>query len=74
MATNLHGLPVGAPGGTGFWAVAGMYLVIQVGGTIPIPLWVVWQSKLGFETGTLTLVFARKESCRELRVSGVRGV
>jgi MFS family permease len=58
MATNLHEPPVSAPGEAGFWAVAGMYLVIQVGGTIPIPLWVVWQSKLGFGTGTLTLVFA----------------
>jgi hypothetical protein len=58
MATNLHEPPVGAPGEAGFWGVAGMYLVIQVGGTIPIPLWVVWQSKLGFGTGTLTLVFA----------------
>ncbi len=58
MATNLREPAVGAPGEAGFWGVAGMYLVIQVGGTIPIPLWVVWQSKLGFETGTLALVFA----------------
>ncbi len=58
MATSLHEPPVGAPGEAGFWGVVGMYLVIQVGGTIPIPLWVVWQSKLGFETGTLALVFA----------------
>src|SRR5690349_3526918 len=58
MATNLHASPVGDHGDAGFWGVAGMYLVIQVGGTIPIPLWVLWQSKLGFGTGTLTLVFA----------------
>jgi MFS family permease len=58
MATNLHDPPVGGPGDAGFWGVAGMYLVIQVGGTIPIPLWVLWQSKLGFKTGTLALVFA----------------
>src|SRR6266511_683529 len=58
MATNLHEPSVGAPGEAGFWGVAGMYLVIQVGGTIPIPLWVIWQSKLGFGTGTLALVFA----------------
>jgi hypothetical protein len=38
MATNLHEPPVGAPGEAGFRGVAGMYLVIQVGGTIPIPL------------------------------------
>jgi MFS family permease len=58
MAANLHEPPVGAHAEAGFWGVAGMYLVIQVGGTIPIPLWVLWQSKLGFGTGTLTLVFA----------------
>src|SRR3954452_7908629 len=58
LATSLHEPPLAASGEAGFWGVVGMYLVIQVGGTIPIPLWVLWQSKLGFETGTLTLVFA----------------
>jgi MFS family permease len=58
LATNLNEPSPGASGEAGFWGVAGMYLLIQVGGTIPIPLWVLWQSKLGFGTGTLTLVFA----------------
>ena len=58
MATHLHELSHRTDRGSGFWGVAGMYLVIQVGGTIPVPLWVLWQSKLGFGTGTLALVFA----------------
>jgi MFS family permease len=58
LATNLNEPPAEAPGEAGFWGVAVMYLVIQAGGTIPIPLWVLWQSKFGFGTGTLALVFA----------------
>ena len=58
MATNLREPSDWADSGSSFWGVAGMYLLIQVGGTIPIPLWVLWQSKLGFGTGTLALVFA----------------
>jgi MFS family permease len=58
MAANLHEPLVGAHGEAGFWGVAGMVFVIQAGGTIPVPLWVIWQSRLGFATGTLTLVFA----------------
>src|SRR5215468_3063873 len=58
MATTLRAPELGVGGEASFWSVAVMYLVIQVGGTIPIPLWVLWQSKLGFGTGTLTLVFA----------------
>jgi MFS family permease len=42
----------------GFWAVAGMFFVMQIGGSLPISLWVLWQEKFDFGTGTLTLVFA----------------
>ena len=42
----------------GFWPVAAMFAVMQVGGAIPITLWVIWQQRLDFSTGTLALVFA----------------
>jgi len=42
----------------GFWIVAGVFLIVQAGGTIPIPLYVLWQPRFGFSAGLLTLIFA----------------
>jgi MFS family permease len=42
----------------GFWVVAAVFLVVQAGGTIPIPLYVIWQPRYGFSAGVLTLIFA----------------
>ncbi|HTU86932.1 MAG TPA: MFS transporter [Solirubrobacteraceae bacterium] len=43
---------------TGFWIVAAVFVVIQAGGTLPIPLYVIWQPRFGFGPGVLTLIFA----------------
>jgi MFS family permease len=45
-------------GARGFRRVAGSLFSLQVGGTLPIPLYVLWQQRFGFGTGTLTLIFA----------------
>ncbi|MEA2382997.1 MAG: hypothetical protein QOH72_2968 [Solirubrobacteraceae bacterium] len=42
----------------GFRRVAAAFFVLQAGGTLPVPLYVLWKEHLGFGTGTLTLVFA----------------
>jgi len=42
----------------GFWIVAAAFVVVQAGGTIPIPLYVIWQPRFGFGAGVLTLIFA----------------
>ena len=42
----------------GFWIVAALFAIVQAGGTIPIPLYVVWQPRFGFNAGLLTLIFA----------------
>src|SRR4051794_2890 len=42
----------------GFHRVAAAFFVLQVGGTLPVPLYILWKARLGFGTGTLTLVFA----------------
>jgi len=43
---------------TGFWIVAAVFVVVQAGGTLPIPLYVIWQPRFGFGPGVLTLIFA----------------
>jgi MFS family permease len=42
----------------GFWVVAAVFVVVQAGGTLPIPLYVIWQPRFGFGAGVLTLIFA----------------
>ena len=42
----------------GFRRVCAAFFVLQAGGTLPVPLYVLWKERLGFGTGTLTLVFA----------------
>ena len=57
-ALHLDERPADAEVNGGFGSMALAFVLLQVGGTIPIPLWVLWQGKLGFGTGTLALVFA----------------
>jgi MFS family permease len=42
----------------GFGRIAATFFVLQVGGTLPVPLYVLWEQRIGFGTGTLTLIFA----------------
>lgn len=42
----------------GFWAVAGVYALAMLGGTLPIPLYSFWGSRLGFGAFTTTVLFA----------------
>ena len=42
----------------GFWVVAAVFVIVQAGGTLPIPLYVIWQPRFGFHAGVLTLIFA----------------
>ena len=49
---------IATTGRRGFWAVAGMFSVVQLGGTLPVPLYVLWQGPFGFGNATLTLIFA----------------
>lgn len=44
--------------GAGFWAVAGVYALAMLGGTLPIPLYSFWGSSLHFGAFTTTLLFA----------------
>ncbi|GHJ99392.1 hypothetical protein SY2F82_11900 [Streptomyces sp. Y2F8-2] len=32
----------------GFWLVAAVYAVVMLGGTLPIPLYVLWAPQMGF--------------------------
>ncbi|MEU7245878.1 MFS transporter [Streptomyces sparsogenes] len=41
-----------------FWLVAAVYTVVMLGGTLPIPLYVLWAPQMGFGPFTTTLVFA----------------
>ncbi len=41
-----------------FWVVAAAFAVVTVGGTLPAPLYVLWQAEDGFGSATVTLVFA----------------
>jgi MFS family permease len=41
-----------------FWGVAYAYLVTLLGATLPAPLYGLYQQRLGFSAGVLTLVFA----------------
>lgn len=41
-----------------FWVVAAGFAVVTIGGTLPAPLYVLWQARDGFGSATVTLVFA----------------
>ncbi|WP_406470720.1 MFS transporter [Streptomyces hirsutus] len=43
---------------TGFWLVAAVYMLVMLGGTLPIPLYAFWAPQMGFGPFTTTLVFA----------------
>ena len=38
--------------------VAAIFVVVNAGGTLPIPLYVLWQPRFGFGPGILTMIFA----------------
>ena len=42
----------------GFWGVAAVFALVQAGGTLPIPLYVLWQPRFHFDATVLTLIFA----------------
>jgi MFS family permease len=41
-----------------FWFVAYTFVVAMLGGTLPIPLYVIYQGRWGFSEGMLTVIFA----------------
>ena len=43
---------------SGFWLVAGIYALTMLGGTLPIPLYVLWAPRMGFGAFSTTLIFA----------------
>lgn len=43
---------------TGFWLVAGVYAVVMMGGTLPIPLYRFWSASLHFGAFGTTAIFA----------------
>ncbi|MEU1666304.1 MFS transporter [Streptomyces sparsogenes] len=62
MASEVRVRAVRSVGGrrsrAGFWLVAAVYTVVMLGGTLPIPLYVLWAPQMGFGPFTTTLVFA----------------
>ena len=42
----------------GFWAVVAVYVVVLCGITLPTPLYVIYQQRLGLGEGMVTLLFA----------------
>jgi len=42
----------------GFWTVVATFTVVNMGGTLPIPLYILWQPRFHFDAGVLTLIFA----------------
>ncbi|MGW1561906.1 MFS transporter [Streptomyces sp. NPDC002144] len=42
----------------GFWLIAAVYMLVMLGGTLPIPLYAFWAPQMGFGPFTTTLVFA----------------
>jgi len=51
------GVPV-SPGRRGYVLMAGILLVMMLGGTLPIPLYVIYEKQLGFGSLGVTVVFA----------------
>ncbi len=41
-----------------FWFVAYTFVIAMLGGTLPIPLYVIYQGRWGFSAGMLTVIFA----------------
>ncbi|WP_234315483.1 MULTISPECIES: MFS transporter [unclassified Streptomyces] len=42
----------------GFWLTAAVYMLVMLGGTLPVPLYAFWAPQMGFGPFTTTLVFA----------------
>ncbi|MEU6405662.1 MFS transporter [Streptomyces sp. NPDC046985] len=41
-----------------FWLVAAVYVLAMLGGTLPVPLYLLWAPRMGFGPLTTTLIFA----------------
>src|ERR1700751_3822944 len=50
--------PVGSAGRRGYYLTAGLLLVMMLGGTLPIPLYVLYERQMGFGPLGVTVVFA----------------
>src|SRR5437764_12910538 len=50
--------PVGSAGRRGYYLTAGLLLVMMLGGTLPIPLYVLYEKQMGFGPLGVTVVFA----------------
>lgn len=46
------------PYGAGFWIVAAAFAVLMAFGTAPSPLWPLYQARDGFDSTTITVIFA----------------
>jgi len=58
LRTGAAVVPAAIRAKRGFWVVAAIFAMVQAGGTLPIPLYVIWQPRYGFGAGVLTLIFA----------------
>ena len=55
---STHKAHLTAPKGLAFWLVAAAFLVTMLGTTLPTPLYVIYQQKLGFSALMITVIFA----------------
>lgn len=58
---ELHATSAATPRGSagkGFQVVAGVFVLCQIGGTLPVPLYGLWGREFGFGSLTTTLLFA----------------
>ncbi|MTD54473.1 MFS transporter [Amycolatopsis pithecellobii] len=58
MTTKTTQAPPSRRASTGFRSVAAVYLLAMLGGTLPVPLYVLWAPAMGFGPFTTTLIFA----------------
>ncbi|MFB6615547.1 MFS transporter [Streptomyces sp. NPDC085524] len=54
-AAHAAGAP---PGGTGFWVVGAVLVLLMLSSSVPSALYVLYQQKWGLSSGTITVVFA----------------
>lgn len=48
----------GAPGGSGFWVVGAVLVLLMLSSSVPSALYVLYQQKWGLSSGVITVVFA----------------
>ena len=58
VSTNPRTRPSARHHGRGFWAVAAAFLAVMALGTVPSPLYPLYQQHDGFSTFTITLIYA----------------